>query len=313
MPRRDNDYEDEDDRPRRRRPPDEDEDEDRPARARRRRDEDNEDERPARPRRRRVEDDEDDRPRKRKKKTSTGLVLGIIGGVVLLCCGGGGVVAYILYGRVSSIVREDQTSTNNLKQVGLGFHNYHDRNGAFPNNSYAPDGKPLLSWRVHLLPYVEEQALYSKFNLNEPWDSPTNRPLINQMPRVYGSPKANALAGPGKTFYRGFSHPGAMFEKPRGPGQVLRLNFAQIPDGSVNTILVVDAGEAVEWTKPDDLDWSPGRPRPALGGSSPGLSFCLVLLADGSVRRMRKDVPDQTLRWLIDRRDGNVIPPGWEQ
>jgi hypothetical protein len=69
----------------------------------------------------------------------------------------------------------------------------------------------------------------------------------------------------------------------------------------------------VEWTKPDDIDWSPGRPRPALGGATPGLPFCYVLMGDGSVRRMRKDVDDQTFRNLVSYRDGWVIQPVWEQ
>ena len=77
-------------------------------------------------------------------------------------------------------------------------------------------------------------------------------------------------------------------------------------------LLVVDAGEAVEWTKPDDLDFAPGRPRPALGGAYPNLPFVLVLMADGTVQQMRKDVPDDTLRKLIDRKDGGVIPAGWQ-
>jgi hypothetical protein len=75
--------------------------------------------------------------------------------------------------------------------------------------------------------------------------------------------------------------------------------------------MVVEAGEAVEWTRPDDFDWSPGRPRPALGAITPNLQYFQVLMVDGTVVKVRKDTPDQTLRWLIDRRDGNVIPDNW--
>jgi hypothetical protein len=67
-------------------------------------------------------------------------------------------------------------STNNLKQLILGLLNYESANGHFPPHaSYSPDGKPLLSWRVHILPYLEEQALYSQFRLDEPWDSEHNQ------------------------------------------------------------------------------------------------------------------------------------------
>jgi hypothetical protein len=188
--------------------------------------------------------------------------------------------------------------------------------GWLPSNSYGAPGKPTrphLSWRVHILPYLGEQGLYSQFNLNEPWDSPANRRLLSQMPAIYGTPEARKKAGDGKTFYRGFSHRGAIFEKPAILGmQPPKINIGTIPDGTANTIFVVDAGEAIEWTRPDDIDWSPGRPRPALGGAYPNLPWVMVLMGNGNVVSMRRDVPDQTLRWLIDRQDGNVIPPNWE-
>jgi hypothetical protein len=128
---------------------------------------------------------------------------------------------------------------------------------------------------------------------------------------VYGGPEARKLAGEGKTFYRGFSAPGGIFEKPAQPGAPApKVKIADVVDGTMNTILVIDAGQAVEWTKPDDLDFSPGRPRPALGGAYPKFPQVVVLMADGTVRMLNRDVPDQTLRWLIDRKDGNVIPAG---
>ena len=172
MPRNDDD---DDDRPRRRRPRDDDED-DRPARSRRRNEDD--DELPPR-RKRRVDDDDDYNAPAKKKGGSLLVILGIVGGVLLLCCGGGGFGFYYL----TLDAREAQKSSNNLKEIGLAFHNYHDVNGSLPNNSYTPDGKPLLSWRVHILPFVGESALYQQFNLNEPWDSPTT-PLDARMPRV---------------------------------------------------------------------------------------------------------------------------------
>jgi Protein of unknown function (DUF1559) len=295
MPRRDDDDLDDDDRPRRRRPRDDDEDEERPTRARRR----------AR------DDDDEDRPRRRKKKKSnTGLLIGILAGVFLVCCGGGGVVAYFFYSRVSGVVRGNEDTRNDLKAIGMGVHNCHDRTGSIPNNTYDNQGRPLLSWRVHLLPYVNEEGLYRQFNLNEPWDGPTNRRLLSQVPKVYAS--AGAQAGEGKTYYRGFTHQRAIFEKPRAPGMLNKLTFQSVPDGLANTIFVVEAGEAVEWTKPDDFDWSPGRPRPALGAPPGTLPYFMVLMVDGSVRAVRKDVPEQTLRALIGRNDGTVIGEEWE-
>ena len=79
--------------------------------------------------------------------------------------------------------------TNNLKQIGRGMHIYHEVNGRLPPAAITDkDGKPLLSWRVAILPYVEQQALYNKFKLDEPWDSPHNKALIEEMPAVYACP-----------------------------------------------------------------------------------------------------------------------------
>jgi Protein of unknown function (DUF1559) len=73
-------------------------------------------------------------------------------------------------------------STNNLKQIALAFHSYHDATNGLPSNITDKDGKPLLSWRVAILPYVEESQVYKQFNLEEPWDSATNKKLIEKMP-----------------------------------------------------------------------------------------------------------------------------------
>ena len=305
MPRNDDEYED-DDRPRRRRPRD-----------------DEDDDRPARPRRR---DEDDDRPPPRKK--GNGLVIGILVGIFVVCCGGGGTAAYFIYRGIKKVgdqvttvmadAAETTVSRQNLMSIGRAVHRYNDQVGHLPNNSYdvgQKGGRPLLSWRVHILPQLGHEALYQQFKLDEPWDSPNNIRLLNQMPAVYGSPEAQKKAGPGKTFYRGFTSPRGAFERPPVPGApapkfTLGGGF---PDGLSNTILVVDAGEAVEWTKPDDLDFGPGRPMPTFGGAYPNLPTILVLMGDGSVRQMKKDVPDETLRLLIDRADGKPIPFGWEQ
>jgi hypothetical protein len=170
-----------------------------------------------------------------------------------------------------------------------------------------------LSWRVHILPYLNEDALYRQFNLNEPWDSPANRRLLSQMPAIYGTPEMRKKAGEGKTFYRGFSHRGGIFEKPFVPGgPPTKVSIVAITDGTMNTIMVVDAGESIEWTRPDDIDW-PGGPRPALGGAYPNVPYVMVLMGNGEVKPMRRDVPDETLRRLIHRQDGMIIPPGWDQ
>jgi len=88
--------------------------------------------------------------------------------------------------------------SNNLKQQLLAMHNFHDTHNGFPAAySTNKDGKPLLSWRVHILPYIEQQPLYNEFKLDEPWDSEHNKKLIAKMPQVFRSP--NSTARPGMT------------------------------------------------------------------------------------------------------------------
>jgi hypothetical protein len=298
MPRFDDD---DDNGPRRRRPRD-DQDDDRPARSRRPRDDEDDD----RPRRRRPRDEDDDRaPPRKKKGVGVGLVLGILGGVLLLCCGGGVLVAYLLRDKIGLDTQDRKVSNNNLKQIGIGIHNYHDVNNRLPSNTYGPDGKPLLSWRVHILPYAEQDALYKQFKLDEPWDGPNNRRLVSQMPRLYITSDTRARAGEGKTFYRGFAHKGAVFEKPAFKGD--GVNFARMTDGLTNTILVVEAGEAVEWTKPDDLDFGPGRPLPPLGAGRAG-DQVLVLMGDGTTRHYAKSMSESTWRALISYNGNEVVP-----
>jgi hypothetical protein len=192
-----------------------------------------------------------------------------------------------------------QDSANNLKQIALAIHSFHDATGSFPNNSQV-GGKPALSWRVLILPYLGEQDLYKQFNQNEPWDSEANKKLIEKMPKVFAPIRVKAKAG--ETFYRGFEGPGTVFEKG------LNIRIASITDGTSNTALVVEAGEPVVWTKPDDLPFDPAKDLPKLGGLFDG-EFNM-LLCDGSVRPVRKDFDAAMMKLVIQRADGNVIDFG---
>ena len=157
------------------------------------------DDRPAAPRpRRRAEPNDDyesDRPRRSPRKAGGGssiiwIVLGVVALLLILLCGGGGALVYFaMRGAVTSVqsAAERANSSNNLKQIGLGMHNYHDQNNKLPPPYLkTKDGKPGLSWRV-ILPYIEQDFLYRQFKLDEPWDSPKNLALLNQMPQTYAS------------------------------------------------------------------------------------------------------------------------------
>ncbi len=165
----------------------------------------------------------------------------------------------------------------NLRQIGLGFQNHESALRRFPAPaSRDTDGKPLLSWRVRILPYIEAKRLYEQFHLDEPWDSPHNTTLIDKMPRIYRSPYSK-LKGKGLTQYLMPIGEGTLFFGPKAP------KWSDIHDGTSRTILVVEADEdqAVIWTKPDDLPYDPQQPARGLGGLF-GEGFHAVF-CDGSV------------------------------
>lgn len=192
-------------------------------------------------------------------------------------------------------------SQNNLKQIALAFHNYHDTYGAMPPAAVCDKtGKPMLSWRVLILPYVEQGPLYKEFKLDEPWDSEHNKKLLGKMPKTYAVPVPTG-AKPNETHYRVFVGNGAAFDYLKGPK--LPQDF---PDGTSNTILVVTAKDAVPWTKPDELAFDPDKDMKPLLGFFPG-PVCPVACADGSVRALSKGISRKTLSNAINRNDGQPI------
>ena len=192
-------------------------------------------------------------------------------------------------------------STNNMKQIELGMINYHDATKKFPlATGAAEEGKPLLSWRVHLLPYINEEGLYKQFHLNEPWDSPHNQKLIPLMPAVYAA-AGSTVAAEGKTVYL----------TPRGPDTVYpadkQIGLREIDDGISNTINLVEVNDqnAVIWTKPDDYDVDRADLIDGLVGLRP--RGFIAGFADGSVRFIAEDVDPQTLRAVFTRAGGETV------
>jgi len=188
------------------------------------------------------------------------------------------------------------TTVNNLKQIALAWHNYESANGNFPSNEVGKGKKSLLSWRVQILPYIEEDTLYKQFKLDEPWDSEHNKKLIDKMPKIYAPVRGKADAG--MTFYQSFAGKNGLLK----PGQ--KVSIVSVIDGTSNTFMVAEAAKPVIWTKPDDLVFD-GKDVPALGGMFDGkfhAAFC-----DGSVNRFRKGLNADLLGKLIDPADGHVI------
>jgi prepilin-type processing-associated H-X9-DG protein len=201
-------------------------------------------------------------------------------------------------------VREAAARTqdaNNLKQMGLAFHIYHDAHRFLPAAICDKAGKPLLSWRVAILPYIEQDNLYKQFKLDEPWDSDHNKKLLPLMPKVYQVVGENPSDS--QTHYRVFVGAG------KGASALFRdyadkVRFANITDGTSNTILIAEAADMVPWTKPEELTFDPNAPLPRLNQQRRGTN---VAFCDGSVRFLANTIGEKTLRALITRDGGEVV------
>jgi hypothetical protein len=187
---------------------------------------------------------------------------------------------------------------NNQKQIMLAFHNFESTYRQLPNRAWKKDadGKPLLSWRVALLPFIEQGSLYEKFKLDEPWDSPHNIQLLELMPDFYRNPKIPTE--PGHTTYvmpYGAGTPGS---------EEGRLRFAMFTDGLSNTISVVevDSEYAVPWTAPDDINIEDIDLTDAFPEKGANVSIW-----DGSVRFFSKTFDLEVLEKLLTHRGGELV------
>ena len=198
---------------------------------------------------------------------------------------------------------------NNLRSIALAMHRHHNDHGKFPA-AYTVDkqGRPLLSWRVQLLPLLGQEELYKQFHLDEPWDSQHNRTLIAKMPEVYRSPALGA-----------YSPPGAKAKKPGQTNYVVpvgkdtafpgsdALGARDIKDGCAFTIMAVEVDDdhAVIWTKPEDLPFDAAKPAEGLA-KLPKAGFWSVL-CDGSVRWIPNDFDPKYLRAALTRAGGEAF------
>ena len=196
------------------------------------------------------------------------------------------------------------TSQNNLKQIGIALHSYHDVMGTLPPAVVRDkNGKALYSWRVLILPYLEQDVIYKNWKKDEPWDSPHNKPLSDVVLKVYTLP-GNPDGISNRTPYRVFIGKGTGFEELKGqPSKGIR--FADITDGTTNTIAVVEATETVPWAKPEELDFVAGKALPPLG--PPWRDEFNALLFDATVRFIPKTIKPQSLQAMITRNGGEIV------
>lgn len=222
-------------------------------------------------------------------------------------------VAGVLFGIVGSAIQrkhKERLRRENLKEIALAIHNYHDVHRCFPPAYVSdPDGKPMHSWRVLVLEFArgpEARQLYKQYDFSQPWDSPKNLALASQMPAVYRNPFRKD-SNP-TTSYMVITGLGTIFEGPRS------ARFADVLDGTSNTILAVEVVNSnTPWTEPKDLDYNtmPLSINASQDGnciSSVHPDGAFVALVDGYVGLLRNDLPPETLRMLIERADGQMVP-----
>lgn len=187
--------------------------------------------------------------------------------------------------------REVRAAQNNLSQLALALINYaDDNNGKLPPAVVCDkNGKPLYSWRVLILPYLDEGKLFKSLKLDEPWDSAHNKPLLAKMPKVF--------ALPGIKSPEGTTH----FQTFQGFALAERANRrypASFTDGTSQTLLVVEAAEPVAWAAPGDIKVTRKEEIRAKLGKHYG-NFTLGGLADRSVRQLSGKIGADTLWALI--------------
>lgn len=176
----------------------------------------------------------------------------------------------------------DESSLRLLSKAMLDYHQAHGR--LPPAVLRGKDGKPLLSWRVAVLPYLGEEELFKQFKLDEPWDGPHNKTLITRMPKVFCSYRIPENADeqiPPTTGYQVFTGPGMLFDGRRG------MRLADVKDGAEQTILLAETTRLVPWTKPEDMPIGANKPLPKLGKTTnmPGATIPIpqAILANGEV------------------------------
>ncbi len=201
---------------------------------------------------------------------------------------------------------------NNLKQIGLALHNFTDEFGALPSPVVGND--PPRSWRVEILPFLDQAPLRASYRDNATWDSAANLEP-GRKGQMYVCP---SMAEPYDdqqrtlTCYAAVTGPNSVFAPDNRP------RFPDVPDGSSTTIAIIEAaGRHIAWTDPRDVDLAtspiglnlPGtapKQSPAIG-SSPHTGGCHVTMVDGSVRFISQNIDPEVLKKLLTADGGESM------
>ena len=198
---------------------------------------------------------------------------------------------------------------NNLKNITLALLMYHDRYKSFPPAYVADEqGRPMYSWRVFLLQFLDRQDLHREFHWDEPWDSPHNRSVTDQVIEVFRCPENDG--DPTRTSYFAVIGPNTAWKG------AVPTRLDEITDPHDQTILLVEAsGAGIHWAEPGDLEFDripmQINPENADGISSEHQGSVTISLANGSARALSDSTSSETLRRLLEIDDGEMIE-GWQ-
>ena len=210
--------------------------------------------------------------------------------------------------RISRPASRRMICGNNLRQIAIALHTYHDVYGSFPP-AYIADknGRPMHSWRVLILPFMEQEILYKRYRLDEPWDGPSNRKLASTVLPVYSCPTDQPTPN-SETSYVAIVGPRTAWPDEKA------LTLGDLKDGTGNVLLVVEVHDSgIHWMEPRDLHIS--QMAPAInsphgqGISSEHPQAAQAAYADGSVKSLRNSAPADVLRSWIQIDDGTLPEP----
>ena len=237
------------------------------------------------------------------------LILGIIFFVMVVI---GAILAALLIPAVSQARTAARTTQakNNMKQIGLAYHNYHDVYGMFPPTMLeTTDGEPYHGWMTYMLPYMDQTPIYQQINFDEDWLSPTNQGAMQFEVQYYlhpvaiaNDPMSSHVNGLGAAHF-------AVNSQASQPNDGLKIYH--ITDGTSNTLLVGEVAAGFKpWGDPEnsrDPSLGLGVSATQFGPNNADRNTVMFLLADGSVREIAVSINQATLDKLADPRDGNAI------
>jgi prepilin-type processing-associated H-X9-DG protein len=250
-------------------------------------------------------------PQPKPTSTPAVVIIAIIvagGAMFFLVCAGVLVALLLPAIQAAREAARRNVCVNNMKQIGVALQAYHDTYKTVPPAYFADaEGKPMHSWRVLILPFIEGNDVYQKYDFNEPWDGPNNKKLAALIPSVYQCPSGSE--DDGQTNYVAVVGPETVW-----PGDA-PVKIRAIIDGPSRTIQVIETVDSgIHWMEPRDVSLDQATAGinghngpPSISSHHPGGAN--ALFCDSHVQFLPDDVPPETLRALLTKDGKEAVDP----